>query len=164
MSDTPTTKVMCSFCGADTGKSSESVPACHRKRLSCINCKKQARDRARAAWAERNPDAEKAQRARLFARKHERVRAETRARASNKGLRWTAAEDARLVEALSCGSYRSAAREMRRSLSSVEVRIWRIRNGLAKGEGPTLLPGPGENNHYPSVPLYHEAEDLKKSQ
>ena len=119
--------IKCCNCGTDTYRTPDSAPPCHHKRMKCVACKLANDRKSRKAWAVAHPEKERKHRRRVSKRRHERVREETRLLAHSTGFRWTASDEDFVTQNLGVLSYPEIAKKLGRSLSSVEMKIWRMR-------------------------------------
>lgn len=124
---TPVWNGFCGTCGAPITRN-KVPPPCHEKRMNCAACTKQVRINARANWRASHPEAERLHRRRVGRRRTERVRAESRELAEATGTKWTGEEEAFLMRNINVIPQREIALRLGRSMSSVEVKLWRLRS------------------------------------
>ncbi len=95
--------------------------------MRCDKCRKNVRLRARENWRTGNPEKERLHRRRVGVRNAEKRRASSREIADSTGSKWSGADEHFLMKNIGTLTQREIGSVLGRSLSSVEVKIWRLR-------------------------------------
>ena len=120
----------CSKCFAQITRES-APPPCHQNRMRCKKCRKESRLKARANWIAKNPEPERKHRRRVIRRNTEKKRARSRELAESTGARWSGEEESFLLRNIGKMTQEQIGIALGRSLSSIEVKLWRLRSALS---------------------------------
>ena len=117
---------VCGLCSAPITRQ-KVPPPCHEKRMTCAACKKVARKRARANWAQKNPEKNRKYK-RAKARRHTELRRHaSRKHAEKARAIWSDADAQFLLENASLMTQAELGLALGRSLSAIETKLWRLR-------------------------------------
>ena len=119
----------CSKCFAEITRESAPLP-CHQNRMRCKKCRNESRRKARANWIAKNPEPERKHRRRVIRRNTEKKRARSRELAESTGARWSGDEESFLLRNIGKMTQEKIGIALGRSLSSIEVKLWRLRSAL----------------------------------
>lgn len=117
----------CCECSAPITRAN-TPPPCHYKRMRCSNCRKAIRIRARATWILKNPEAERKHRRKAGRKNTEKRREKSRNFAENTGGKWSGDEEHFLLKSINKLTQLEIAVILGRSLSSIQMKIWRLRS------------------------------------
>lgn len=119
----------CCDCSAEITRD-RVPPPCHHNRMRCKKCRNEIRLKARANWIAKNPEAERKHRRKVGRRNTEKRRARSRDLAESTGARWSGEEESYLMRNIGKMTQEEIGTALGRSLSSIEVKLWRLRAAL----------------------------------